>query len=328
MSASLSKWIKLNVGGQYFQTTLTTLLSCPDSLLAKMFDPESGLEPAYSEDGVYFLDTNPKYFSVILDWLRYKKIMADSDVSLGNVIEAAKFFGLEELVQALEAKVFQDELKKVGAIVVVADESYDAAEKVGDYLGFYLKETDIAYRQAGGEMYLYQARNGVWLISNNMDGEEAKIKNETAKQAKIVPYMGWEFYSCDKYRRWYDNDGLKIITPAELKMCNSITLSFPESKCKDSEAFLGKYERISGDWLNGWPVFRNQKGNYLQVPVGTSQWRVGDSRNYEECLEDLYIKTKGVTTCPANGEIINLSGPNGIQEKWKIKCDVHGKSAE
>ena len=69
---SLNDWLKLNVGGKMFLTTRSTLTSCPDSTLSKMFDPDSGLPPAYSEDGVYFLDTNPDCFSIILDWLRLR----------------------------------------------------------------------------------------------------------------------------------------------------------------------------------------------------------------------------------------------------------------
>ena len=64
--------IKLNVGGETFLTTRSTLTSYPNSTLSKMFDPESGLPPAYSEDGVYFLDSDPDCFNVILNWLRQR----------------------------------------------------------------------------------------------------------------------------------------------------------------------------------------------------------------------------------------------------------------
>ena len=69
---ALNDWLKLNVDGQMFQTARSTLTSCPDSTLAKMFDPDSGLPPAYSEDGVFFLDTDPDCFGVILNWLRIR----------------------------------------------------------------------------------------------------------------------------------------------------------------------------------------------------------------------------------------------------------------
>ena len=42
---SLNSVVSLNVGGTKFVTTTTTLLADPDSMLAKMFDPKSPLQP-------------------------------------------------------------------------------------------------------------------------------------------------------------------------------------------------------------------------------------------------------------------------------------------
>ena len=69
---SLNDWLKLNVGGKMFLTTRSTLTSCPDSTLSKMFDPDSGLPPAHRVRGVYYLDADPDCFNVILNWLRHK----------------------------------------------------------------------------------------------------------------------------------------------------------------------------------------------------------------------------------------------------------------
>ena len=48
-----TEWLKLNVGGQIFETTRSTLTSHPTSSLAKMFQPNSALSPALMEGGVY-----------------------------------------------------------------------------------------------------------------------------------------------------------------------------------------------------------------------------------------------------------------------------------
>ena len=37
----MTDWVRLNVGGTMFETTRTTLISDRDSILAKMFDPDS-----------------------------------------------------------------------------------------------------------------------------------------------------------------------------------------------------------------------------------------------------------------------------------------------
>jgi len=102
MALGASNWIKLNVGGQPFQTTLTTLLSCPGSFLSKMFDPESGLKPAHKENGVYFIDTDPEYFGIILNWMRLRKIITKTEVNLNNVAAFADYFGLVELVEEIK----------------------------------------------------------------------------------------------------------------------------------------------------------------------------------------------------------------------------------
>ena len=50
---SKKEWLKLNVGGQIFETTRATLTSHPTSSLAKMFQPNSALPPTLMENGVY-----------------------------------------------------------------------------------------------------------------------------------------------------------------------------------------------------------------------------------------------------------------------------------
>ena len=69
---SLNDIIKLNAGGELFLTTRSTLINCPNSLLAKMFDPNSDRAAVALEGGVYFLDVNPSYFGVILEWHRHR----------------------------------------------------------------------------------------------------------------------------------------------------------------------------------------------------------------------------------------------------------------
>ena len=66
--------IHLNVGGQQFTSTRSTLCQVEGSLLAIMFSGrwERGLKR--DEDGAVFFDYNSQYFGFILDYLRAKKI--------------------------------------------------------------------------------------------------------------------------------------------------------------------------------------------------------------------------------------------------------------
>ena len=63
--------IALNVGGTRFQTSRQTLTADTNSMLAKMFDPESSFSaPGVKKNGAYFLDRDPVLFGVVLHYLR------------------------------------------------------------------------------------------------------------------------------------------------------------------------------------------------------------------------------------------------------------------
>ena len=127
----MSDWICLNVGGTIFETTRTTLTSVPGSLLAKMFDVDSSLPPAStSEDGTFRIDADPRAFSVILYWLRYKSLFLGKDIEAEAVTPVADYFGLQDLCQELkvskEAVTYQTPSNKVCQI----EESLAVARRI------------------------------------------------------------------------------------------------------------------------------------------------------------------------------------------------------
>ena len=92
---SVNDWLNLNVGGKIFMTTRSTLISCPNSTLSKMFDPTSGYSPAYRNDhGVYFLDADPDCFKVILYWLRLRYLAAGFLVMYSLVVKILLCFSV------------------------------------------------------------------------------------------------------------------------------------------------------------------------------------------------------------------------------------------
>lgn len=128
------EWIMLNVGGQLFTTTRTTLCTPePNSMLARMFsqptrlfssstttnsnhhshdhhhNPNQGITPTISlkpspkdVNGAYLIDRSPKYFEPILNYLRHGKLIIDHDVNVQGVLEEAKFYGIVSLLPMLE----------------------------------------------------------------------------------------------------------------------------------------------------------------------------------------------------------------------------------
>ena len=59
--------ISLNIGGNYYSTSKSTLCSQKNSMLAAMFSGYHKLTK--SEDGLYFIDADEKYFDIILNRL-------------------------------------------------------------------------------------------------------------------------------------------------------------------------------------------------------------------------------------------------------------------
>jgi len=109
---AMSDWISLDVGGRKLSTTRSTLLSEPNSALAKMFDPNSGLQPARMVDGSYTIDADPDCFQVLLNWLRYKKVMfPTSHKNYESVSAVAEVYGILDLVGYL--KSLQNDERKV-----------------------------------------------------------------------------------------------------------------------------------------------------------------------------------------------------------------------
>ena len=103
------KVIKLNVGGQYFSTSKTTLVADKNSMLGIMF---SGYhEFSKSDDGSYFIDADGTYFHIILNFLRGRitdinELPKDEEVLLKLRAEADfyQLSTLKELITVALAK--------------------------------------------------------------------------------------------------------------------------------------------------------------------------------------------------------------------------------
>ena len=106
------KIISIDCGGHIFRTYLSTLTKYPNSKLSLMFSyPDQGLPPYVppmqkTENGNYFLDENPDFFKVVLDFLRKGKVnWKDNFFSFDGVLDLATSFQLDELVEELSTVV-------------------------------------------------------------------------------------------------------------------------------------------------------------------------------------------------------------------------------
>ena len=97
-----SNKVKLDVGGQVFSTSLSTLRRDPDSMLAVMF---SGRHELVEEDGTFFLDRDGTYFRHILNFLRdgfQPDTLPQDEAALRQIQAEANYYQLSGLVEAVE----------------------------------------------------------------------------------------------------------------------------------------------------------------------------------------------------------------------------------
>ena len=102
LSPSSNSVVTLNVGGRKFSTSLATLRADPESMLARMFDPESEFRLVEDGNGAVFIDRSPRHFEIILDYLRdgYCPQLPD-DQMRNEVMREAQFYQLTHLVSEL-----------------------------------------------------------------------------------------------------------------------------------------------------------------------------------------------------------------------------------
>lgn len=130
--------IKINVGGTVFVTTYSTLTRNHRSMFSGMFSGQFGLEKG--EDGSYFIDRDPTYFSHVLNYLRdglvNLKIM-DAGTKV-NILKEARFYQVLGLIQLLQLDLkktkshVEEEIEKTYAVQlhVKEDDLSDKIEKM------------------------------------------------------------------------------------------------------------------------------------------------------------------------------------------------------
>nr|XP_046916214.1 BTB/POZ domain-containing protein KCTD5-like [Dermatophagoides farinae] len=102
-----NEWIKLNVGGTYFQTTRTTLCSDRNSFfyrLCQQDDNKNSLASEKDENGAYLIDRDPSYFAPILNFLRHGKLILNKDLNEEGVLEEAEFYNITSLIKLLQQR--------------------------------------------------------------------------------------------------------------------------------------------------------------------------------------------------------------------------------
>ena len=96
--------VKLNVGGKMFMTTQGTLLSNGSLICSKIVFPDKNGKFQFDIDA-YFIDRCPKYFGIILNFLRSGLLEKVANIDLNFLRSEAGYFGIQELVKIVNEEI-------------------------------------------------------------------------------------------------------------------------------------------------------------------------------------------------------------------------------
>ena len=99
------KTVRLNIGGQYFTTSVHTLTKDPGSMLNAMFSGRFETQP--SEDGSFFIDRDGTYFRYILNYLRTGKLLLPNDELVriwDELLAEAEYYQIQGIVDDLTSR--------------------------------------------------------------------------------------------------------------------------------------------------------------------------------------------------------------------------------
>lgn len=100
-----SNKVRLNIGGQIFETTRSTLLKDPDHMLARMFSGR--FEVTRDEHDAVFIDRDSSVFGLVLNFLRSNELSVSprEEGTLWKLLEEAKFYQIQPLVDCVKDKL-------------------------------------------------------------------------------------------------------------------------------------------------------------------------------------------------------------------------------
>ncbi|KAH7712802.1 BTB/POZ domain-containing protein KCTD17 [Aphelenchoides avenae] len=196
--------IRLNVGGTIFQTTTQTLRKEPDSFFARFCEVD-GIEPGVKdESGAFFIDRDPRYFRIILNYLRSDAVHFSDNVSVDELLVEADFYCLAVLSKRLEdfrgtAATKEDDQPTVKTVAVVIHpgepyrgQSYFASSP-GDvtpsYTKFVSSNSAVLQRIASTEKVRRFVREGdpQW---NRILFDSLAIKSKIFSKADVCDVLG------------------------------------------------------------------------------------------------------------------------------------------
>jgi hypothetical protein len=106
------RYVKLNIGGRLFSTSIDTLTK-QDNMLRAMFSGR--IDVSTDSDGYIVIDRCGRHFEFILNYLRDEDVQGvayylddRSDVDLYDLLKEAKFYCIQPLINLVEQKILSN----------------------------------------------------------------------------------------------------------------------------------------------------------------------------------------------------------------------------
>jgi len=182
--------VLLNVGGKYYSTTVQTMTSVPDSLLAKIIRGEVPAER--NKDGRIFIDRDGNNFKYILNFLRNPqnfKMRIKDKFLLDDVKREAQYYGVEEQMFTSFAPESLDWLTNVKIHSFSSEhQSYPASNVLDTGLSYWLSETGTTTDQ--WIVFDFQQQVFISKILIKVDSYECTVKDFTIETVDGDPSTG------------------------------------------------------------------------------------------------------------------------------------------
>ena len=182
--------ISLNVGGQRFTTTRSTLCQVEGSLLSTMFSGRWEDSLKRDQDGAVFFDFNPEYFNYILKYLRTKKIVTPEKPAelpkvppddLKNFTTLVEYLGLsEEIVVSADEIVRGEKFNLHGPKMTLQEEGKVAVHSSNNGHEYAIGENIYQQGIVHLKLKLESFKDNDWLLVGIVKEDAVQQKNSNS----------------------------------------------------------------------------------------------------------------------------------------------------
>jgi len=234
-----SKVVQLNVGGQKFTTLRSTLCQYEGTFLEALASGRH--ETIEHPEGYIFIDRNPKYFPLILDFLRDCSLVPELPAEKAERKKALceiEYYGLLELMFGNHKVEFEPK-PETGIIYV--------CHKCGTHLAKYDDRVSKSYHSGDDKAFLFDN------VVNITCGEAAERKFmsghytvATASCKECKTELGWKYLKAEAKQNRFKERKLVLEKPKIKKQINKLQ---KEKKKKEEKAKDESYACFSGLFL-------------------------------------------------------------------------------